>query len=150
MITIHGRTKAQGYSGVSDWARIGEAKKIARVPLLANGDIHHPNQVAEALRITGADGVLIARGALGNPWFFREVSNPEVITMEERCRVVLAHADRHLAQYGERGMTTFRKHLAWYFKGDRVTDLKNAKELRMNLVRVSTLAELKQLLDSIV
>lgn len=150
LITIHGRTKAQGYAGVSDWARIAEAKTIARVPLLANGDIHQPSQVADALRITGADGVLIARGALGNPWFFRQVANSEIITLEERCRVVLEHARLHLAQYGERGMVTFRKHLAWYFKGDRVSDLKNAKELRMSLVRVSTLAELEQILDSIV
>ena len=74
LITIHGRTKAQGYSGKSDWVRIAEAKKIARVPILANGDIHEPFQVAEALQTTGADGVLIARGA-ENPWFFDKASS---------------------------------------------------------------------------
>jgi len=72
LITMHGRTKAQGYSGTSDWERIRQAKEIATVPFLANGDIHQPHQVWECLEQTGADGVLIARGALGNPWFFKQ------------------------------------------------------------------------------
>ena len=75
LITIHGRTKAQGYSGISDWERIRQAKEIARVPVLANGDIHEPHQVASVLEQTQADGVLIARGALGNPWFFKICTN---------------------------------------------------------------------------
>ncbi len=147
LITIHGRTKAQSYSGKSDWARIGEAKKIARVPVLANGDIHEPNQVSQVLEATGADGVLIARGALGNPWFFKQVLSGGDIGLEERVRVVLEHARLHIAHYGERGMVTFRKHLAWYFKGNRVgLDVPGLKDLRAELVRVSTMAELESIL----
>ncbi len=152
LITVHGRTKAQGYSGKSDWIRIGEAKAIARVPLLANGDIHEPRQVDEALRVTNADGVLIARGALGNPWFFYEYLHPEgTISLEERVRVVLEHAQLHVAQYGERGITTFRKHLSWYFKGQRLgQDIPGIKEIRAALVRVSSLQELEHVLYTLV
>lgn len=151
LITMHGRTKAQGYSGVSDWQRIGQAKKIARVPFIANGDIHEPYQVDEALGITGADGVLIARGALGNPWFFKQVLDPAyVISLDERIRVVLMHANFHVEQYGERGMTTFRKHLAWYFKVSRMKlEIAGMKELRMKLMQVSTLGQLEELMGEL-
>ncbi len=111
LITIHGRTKAQGYSGVSDWERIRQAKEIATVPLLANGDIHEPRQVWEALEQTGADGVLIARGALGNPWFFDEALSlrgvqgrrgnlvDDGVTLDERIKVILEHAKLHVENH---------------------------------------------------
>ena len=173
LITIHGRTKAQGYSGVSDWERIRQAKEIATVPVLANGDIHEPRQVAPALEKTGADGVLIARGALGNPWFFKLCANYEqpfchperseqnersrgipsvskellAISMNERIHTVLDHARLHVLQYGENSMVTFRKHLAWYFKANKVgMDVPGLKNLRAELVRVSTLNELEKIL----
>lgn len=148
LITVHGRTKAQGYSGKSDWARIAQAKKIARVPLLANGDIHEPHQVREALQITGADGVLIARGALGNPWFFKLYQTGEkFVPMGERVERILEHARLHIAQYGERGMVTFRKHLSWYFKATRLgVELPHIKDLRVSLMQVKTFDELQVLL----
>ncbi len=148
LITVHGRTKAQGYSGKSDWARIAEAKKIASVPLLANGDIHEPHQVKEALEITGADGVLIARGALGNPWFFKLYKeNEKFVPLSERVQRILQHARLHVAQYGERGMVTFRKHLSWYFKATRLgIELPHIKDLRVSLMQVKTLSELETIL----
>lgn len=150
LITLHGRTKAQGYSGKSDWARIAQAKEIARVPLLANGDIHEPHQVDEVLAVTKANGVLIARGALGNPWFFSLYKNKQnVVDMPERVRRVLEHAHLHIAQYGERGMLTFRKHLSWYFKASRLQeDPTEMKALRMQLVQVKTFEELQALLQA--
>lgn len=168
LITVHGRTKAQGYSGVSDWERIRQAKEIATVPLLANGDIHEPEQVPEALKITGADGVLIARGALGNPWFFvqaKRLGQPErasktseskdsvgvsnlLIPIEERVEVVLQHARLHAAQYGEQGVVSFRKHLSWYFKTNRIGyEIPGIKDIRAELVRVSTMEELEKALE---
>lgn len=154
LITVHGRTKAQGYSGISDWKRISEAKKIATVPLLANGDIHEPHQVKEALEVTGADGVLIARGALGNPWFFSQTQKLMkgetniLIPLEERVRVVLEHAQLHVAQYGERGIVSFRKHLSWYFKTSRIGfEIEGIKYVREKLVRVNSLEELKNILE---
>ncbi len=158
LITMHGRTKAQGYSGNSDWNRIAEAKKIVQVPLLANGDIHDPHQVNQALDITKADGVLIARGALGNPWFFKETNainsitnaRNESVSMGERIRVVLDHARLHVAHYGERGIVTFRKHVAWYFKTSKIGfEVPGIKEIRMQLVRVNSLHELEEILKTI-
>jgi tRNA-dihydrouridine synthase B len=155
LIIMHGRTKAQAYSGKSDWKRIAEAKEIANVPFLANGDIHEPHQVWECLEQTGCDGVLIARGALGNPWFFQSVNmlqttnhRHEEIALEERMKVVLEHARLHVGQYGERGVETFRKHLSWYFKANKIGfDIPGIKEWRMRLVRVSSLPELEDILS---
>lgn len=153
LITIHGRTKAQGYAGKSDWARIAEAKKIARVPLLANGDIHEPHQVKEALEITGADGVLIARGALGNPWFFKlanEGNDVADISLAERIAVLLEHARLHIAQYGERGLVTFRKHLAWYLKSSKIGfEVPGIKDVRTELMKITTYAELESILQKL-
>lgn len=153
LITIHGRTKAQGYAGKSDWARIAEAKKIARVPLLANGDIHEPHQVKEALEITGADGVLIARGALGNPWFFKlanEGNDVADISLAERIAVLLEHARLHIAQYGERGLVTFRKHLAWYLKSSKIGfEVSGIKDVRTELMKITTYAELESILQKL-
>lgn len=151
LISIHGRTKEQGYSGESDWLRIAEAKKIAKVPILANGDISTPELVDEALKITKADGVLIGRGVLGNPWFFYQYKNPsKEITMEERIKVVKEHAKLHCDFYGERGMLTFRKHLSWYFKTNKLgEDVPKIKEFRAKLVRLNSLGELYKLLDEL-
>jgi tRNA-dihydrouridine synthase B len=152
MITIHGRTKSQGYSGKSDWKRIAEAKKIVNIPILANGDIHQPEQVSEALEITGADGVSIARGALGNPWFFHQVKegNKEGVSLEERKNIVLQHAKLHIEHYGEGGITTFRKHLAWYFKTNKIGfNIPSIREWRSKLVRVKSLQELEEILNSL-
>ena len=123
LITLHGRTKAQGYSGQSDWNLIGEVKRGLSIPLLANGDIHTPPLTLEALKTTGTDGVLIARGALGNPWIFSQIDDllagrePAPITLFERVRVIKQHLAFHIEQYGTRGIVTFRKHLSWYFRG---------------------------------
>jgi len=155
LITMHGRTKAMAYSGESDWDRIRQAKEIATVPFLANGDIHEAHQVWEALEQTKADGVLIARGALGNPWFFKQAieikdspTQSYGVTMEERIRIVKKHARLHIAQYGERGITTFRKHVSWYFKTQKIGyDIPGIKEIRGRLVRISSLEELDSILD---
>jgi tRNA-dihydrouridine synthase B len=171
LITIHGRTKEQGYSGVSDWNRIAEAKKIATVPLLANGDIHRPRQVEQALEVTGADGALIARGALGNPWFFKEYLDPTFkVSLHERIDVVLEHAKLHVEfqsrvrakgkknveegvteeMVRQRAITTFRKHLAWYFKNERVGEpVEGLKDLRMRLMKVESFDELEGILKEL-
>ena len=91
---------------------------------------------------------MIARGALGNPWFFRQADEVllgkpvTIVTLKERIRVVLEHAHLHVEQYGERGLVTFRKHLSWYFKGQR-----GSKVFREELMRITTLGQLEQALS---
>lgn len=150
LITVHGRTKEQGYGGQSDWNQIAKVKKVLNIPLLANGDIHTPELIVQALDVTKADGVLIARGALGNPWIFKqakqllETGRYDKPTLEEKVEVIKMHLKYHVAQYGERGVITFRKHISWYFKG-----MDHFKEHRMKLVEAKTTEEVLEELDNI-
>ena len=151
LISIHGRKKEQGYSGHSNWDRIGEARKNTTLPVLVNGDITSVETARDALSRSGADGVLIGRGALGNPWIFerlvrglRDGVDPGEPSMEERVAIVKQHARLHAERYGEKGLIKLRKHLPWYFKGEHGT-----KELRAKLVRVTTIQDLDQALSTL-
>jgi nifR3 family TIM-barrel protein len=159
-ITIHGRTKTQGYAGTADWDKIAEVKKILSIPVIANGDIKSADDMQRCLEITRADGVMIGRGALGNPWVLENKN--EQITINKLVEVIIRHAELHLAHYGERGMVTLRKHLPWYFHGDRLArvipakagiqsrmNVPDVKKIRAELVRVSTMGELKTILRTI-
>lgn len=146
LISIHGRTKVQGYSGKANWQRIGEVKKLVKIPVLANGDINSVEDIEECLKITGADGVMIGRGALGNPWIF--LKNKELgikNNVRELKHIILRHAELHIAHYGEKfGLKTFRKHLLLYFKG-----IPGMKDLKKELVKVNTMEDLKNILQKI-
>jgi nifR3 family TIM-barrel protein len=155
LLTVHGRTKCQGYSGQADWNMIGEVKKAVSIPVLCNGDIHRAELAPTALETSGCDGVLIARGALGNPWIFRQIAELPLlfkeglgvvteVTLDERIRVIRLHARLHVEQYGERGIVTFRKHLTWYFKG-----LPGAKTLRERMHTIQTLQDLENVLGHV-
>ncbi|HTM68069.1 MAG TPA: tRNA dihydrouridine synthase DusB [Candidatus Binatia bacterium] len=147
LVTVHGRTKAQGYSGVADWEMVGRAARNVSIPVLCNGDVHAPETAAKALEVSGCDGLLIARGALGNPWIFSQIEDVlagrphRVPTQAERCAVVREHAALHAELYGG-DLVSFRKHLTWYFKG-----IPGAKAYRDALMRVSTLADLDDALS---
>ncbi|KKW29346.1 MAG: hypothetical protein UY72_C0048G0008 [Candidatus Uhrbacteria bacterium GW2011_GWD2_52_7] len=149
-LTVHGRTKAQGYSGVADWHMVGEVKKRVALPVLVNGDVHQAALIPKALEASGCDGVLIARGALGNPWIFKQFNDiaagktPDEISLEERLRVVRLHLNLHLEQYGEHAVNTFRKHLSWYFKG-----IPGFKRLRERMMTAKTKDELLLVLEEI-
>lgn len=147
LIAIHGRTKVQGYTGNANWQRIAEVKKEIRIPVIANGDVRSHEDIKKCLALTGADGVMIGRGALGNPWILGEKET--VITKDRLIKTVLRHAELHIQHYGERGMVTFRKHLVWYFHGDRPTSISGIKKIRAELVRVNTLSELSAILSSL-
>jgi tRNA-dihydrouridine synthase B len=149
LVTIHGRTKEQGYSGVADWEMIGRAKREVKIPVLCNGDVHSPEAAVKALDVSRADGLLIARGALGNPWIFAQMRAAlegrayAVPTMAERIAVVREHARLHVTQYEEHhDLTTFRKHVTWYFKG-----IPGAKAFRDRLVKIASIEELDGILD---
>lgn len=152
LLTVHGRTKKQGYSGVADWAQIGEVKKRVNIPVLCNGDVHKPEQAPEALKISGCDGLLIARGALGNPWVMKQME--EVLTTgavqthidwNTRVQTVLDHARLMLESEGERGIVLMRKHFSWYFKG-----VQGGAELRDKLMKITTLDELEAALCPVI
>ncbi|MEA3249785.1 MAG: tRNA dihydrouridine synthase DusB [Patescibacteria group bacterium] len=149
LISIHGRTKSQRYSGEADWNMIGRAKSLVSVPVFANGDIFSAEAAVEAIRVTDCDGMLIARGALGNPWLFRQIEDtfaghePEPVTDEMRVSTVLEHARLHSELHdGDRPIITFRKHLTGYFRG-----IPGARRLRERLVQVETMVELEELLE---
>lgn len=150
LLTVHGRTRTQGYSGVADWEAVGKVKQAVSIPVLCNGDVHKAELIPKALEISGCDGVLIARGALGNPWIFKQFNEiaagktPEPVTLDERIRVVKLHLALHIEQYGDGSVTTFRKHLSWYFKG-----LPHVKSHREKMMTVKTREELETVLDEI-
>jgi len=151
MLTIHGRTKEQGYASRADWEMVGRAKRTVSIPVLVNGDIISGETAIQALQLSGCDGVMIGRGALGDPWVFAEtaailsggVFQPPDIA--ERLAVIRRHAAWHAAESGgDKPLVTFRKHLAYYAKG-----LPGTKTLRQKLVQVSTLADLDGILEDI-
>lgn len=149
LLTVHGRTKAQGYSGVADWKMVGEVKKRVSIPVLVNGDIHSPETAKPAMEASGADGTLIARGALGNPWILKQIEEllkdgkvSTEIDEAARVRTVIDHTKLMIARWGEeRGVTLMRKHYAWYFKGGP-----GSKELRLRLNQAKSLAEVEGIL----
>lgn len=157
LISIHGRTKEQGYSGTANWDRIGEAKRHTSIPVLVNGDITTPELANEALRRSGADGVLIGRGALGNPWIFQEIlksqehKNISKPGLNERIAVARGHALLHVRRYGERGLVKFRKHLAYYFKKELRHEAPHLdwNEVHASLIRVSSIQELDAILTTV-
>jgi len=125
MLTVHGRTREQGYKGQAEYDTIAAVKAAVRVPVVANGDIDSPHKAAEVLAYTGADALMIGRAAQGRPWIFREIGHylstgtllaPPLVA--EVRRLLLEHLQDHYALYGEfTGVRSARKHIGWYVKG---------------------------------
>jgi tRNA-dihydrouridine synthase B len=139
MLTLHGRTRADGYKGEAEYDTIAAVKSAVRIPVVANGDIDSPHKAAQVLRITGADAVMIGRAAQGRPWIFREIDHylrtGEVLespTISEVRERMAQHLQAHYAFYGDYlGVRTARKHIGWY-----VRDLYGGESFRqrMNLI----------------
>jgi tRNA-dihydrouridine synthase B len=124
MVTVHGRTREQGYGGHAEYDTMAAVKAALRIPVVANGDITTPAKALQVLRQTGADALMIGRAAQGRPWIFREVAHflatgremaPPLVA--EVQRLLLDHLHEHYALYGEdTGVRSARKHIGWYVR----------------------------------
>jgi tRNA-dihydrouridine synthase B len=125
MLTVHGRTREQGYKGLAEYDTIAAVKDAVRIPVVANGDVTSPQKARDVLAHTGADAVMVGRAAQGRPWIFREIAHflatgqelaPPLVA--EVRRLLLEHLQDHYALYGEfTGVRTARKHIGWYVRG---------------------------------
>ena len=125
MLTVHGRTREQGYTGFAEYDTVAAVKAAVRIPVVANGDITSPEKARDVLAMTGADAVMIGRAAQGRPWIFREITHflatgehlaPPLVA--EVRRALLAHLQDHYSLYGEHtGVRSARKHIGWYVRG---------------------------------
>ncbi|MES2503922.1 MAG: tRNA dihydrouridine synthase DusB [Myxococcota bacterium] len=113
-LAIHGRTRAQGYSGLADWNVIRRVKERLQIPVIGNGDITTPDEARQRMQESGCDAVMIGRGALGNPWIFRELLGGAKASTSERRDLILRHFKEHLEV---NSLRAFRTHLVWYSKG---------------------------------
>ena len=126
-VTVHGRTREQYYEGKADWDVIARVKDSVKIPVIGNGDVNSGEDAVAMLEQTGCDGVMIARGALGNPWIFRDAAalwrgeeKPPQPGIEERVGMLLRHLDMVAADKGDWiAVREIRKHVGWYIKGLR-------------------------------
>jgi len=161
VISLHGRTLRQMYRGMADWSAIGRAASLVKgtgTLLVGNGDIQSLDVIGVRVRETRVDGVLVGRGVLGAPWFFRSKEqarmrargldgadvgrDPDEVSLNERFAVLVDHAQQFQALVGEQQFYRMRKHLGWYCKG-----FPHAASLRARMVQVSSVEELHALLE---
>ncbi|MCW3491668.1 tRNA dihydrouridine synthase DusB [Dethiobacter alkaliphilus] len=151
-VTVHGRTRAQGYSGRADWSVIARVKEALRVPVVGNGDIWEPQDAQRMLQETGCDAVMLARGVLGNLWLIRRtvhyletgelLPEPE---MAERVRLACRHLEMVVEEKGEyMAVREMRKHMAWYLKG-----MRGAAQVRNEIMRAKTEQEMTAILKNL-
>lgn len=148
LLTVHGRTRVQQYSGKADWQAIRQVKASVSIPVLCNGDVHSVESALNALSVTGCDGVAIGRGALGNPFLFAQIADalngksPRLPTDGEIVSTAIRHGRMMLEWKGEHSaVLEMRKHLCWYIHGRR-----GAARLRTRITGADTMAEVFDLL----
>ncbi len=148
-LTVHCRTRCQGYGGEADWSWLPRIKAAAPdLPLMANGDLFNPEDVAAVLDL-GCDGAMIGRAAIANPWFFERTKHylatgemPPEPTYEERIDLCLRHLKESVAYRGmRRGVTSFRKYYAQYFKG-----MPNANKIKVSLMQFTEVEPIEEVL----
>jgi tRNA-dihydrouridine synthase B len=150
-VSVHGRTREQFYSGQADWSIIREVKQAVAIPVIGNGDIRTPQDAKRMLTETGCDGIMIGRGAQGNPWIFRQVAHylttGEMLslpTLGERIDMLLRQLDMLVDHKGEyTGIREMRSHAAWYTKG-----LPSSAELRLKFNQAATREDFIRIMEN--
>ena len=148
-VAVHGRTREQYYSGKADWDIIRWVKEAVSIPVIGNGDVDSPERARAMLEETGCDGIMIGRGARGNPWIFGRIASyletgedPGKPSLQQVREMMLRHARMQLEYKGEyTGMREMRKHIAWYTAG-----YPNSARLREKSNELETLEQLEELL----
>ena len=151
MVSVHGRTRQMFYTGKADWDFIRQVKDAVQIPVVANGDILTEDDAAEALRRSGADGVMIGRGCYGRPWFPAQVAQflttgqrvPEPALADQK-EIMLEHYHSMLSHFGvDAGLRLARKHLAWYSRG-----LSGSAEFRATVMKLAEVPAVLSLIDT--
>ncbi len=149
-VTLHGRTREEFYSGKADWSIITEVKGAVGIPVIGNGDVFSALDAEELLKQTHCDGIMVGRGAQGNPWIFKQIKHfvetgqhMQEPSIGERVAVAMKHMDLVMEAKGEYvAIREMRKHIAWYMKGS-----KNSAQLRNQINRVESYSTLKEMLE---
>lgn len=152
-VAVHGRTREQYYEGKADWQVIADVKAAVSVPVIGNGDVMTGKDAVDMLEQTGCDGVMIARGALGNPWIFSEAAAlwkeeelPKPPTDEQRLRMLIKHLDMIIEDKGERiAVREIRKHVGWYIKG-----MHGAAAFRRQVNQIDDAQQMKAAINSFI
>lgn len=147
-VTVHARTRNQGYSGKASWEYIAAVKEILNIPVIGNGDVVDGRSAYKMFQTTAVDGIMLARGTLGRPWIFREIINylttqeeGEAPTISERFEILENHYRMEVSEFGEaHALPQMRKHFAWYTHG-----LPHATKLRNHIFRAKKFSEIQKI-----